>query len=88
MSGTSMKKKKNSENFHVGRLIQAARKSRGLSQKELAFLMGLGPQSISDMENRECVRTDSLAQIADCLEYEIALVPRPKKKKKVSGHDP
>jgi transcriptional regulator with XRE-family HTH domain len=59
----------------IQQLIDAA-KSQGLSQAQLAELAGLSAVGLSKAKTRGDLRASSLAELANQLGLELALVPR------------
>ena len=60
---------KNSSPSEVGANIAVARKRKGLTQRELADLMGVKQQSVADWErNIQSIGSNVLKQLADLLE--------------------
>ncbi len=58
-------------------ILQATRKEKKLSQKELSQLAGVPQSHISNIENGKVnIRTSSLFEIARVLELEPMLIPR------------
>ena len=57
--------------------LKAARKAKGLSQRELSALAGVPQSHISKIENNAVdLRVSSLSSIAHALDLELMLVPR------------
>jgi transcriptional regulator with XRE-family HTH domain len=62
---------------HIAASLRAARRSKGLSQRDLAQLAGVPHCYISKVESgRVDLRLSSLVDIARALDLELALVPR------------
>lgn len=59
---------------HHGRAIRRLRRDKGLSQKELASLIGMSPQTLSRYEAQEVVDDDILKQVAKGLNVSIDLI--------------
>jgi len=64
----------------IDQLILAAR-TRGLSQAQLAELAGLTPVGFSKAKRRGDIRASTLAELADQLDLELALIPRSSREK-------
>ncbi len=57
--------------------LRAAREARGLSQRALASLTGIGQANISRIESGgQDLRLSNLIELARALELELVLVPR------------
>lgn len=62
---------------HIVRILKAARKSKGLSQRELGAKSGVPQGHISKIENGAVdLRLSSLVELARVLDLELTLVPR------------
>lgn len=59
---------------HHGHAMKRIRRDRGLSQKDLAALIGMSPQALSRYEAQEVVDDDILKQIAKGLNVSIDLI--------------
>lgn len=58
--------------------LTAARKARGLSRADLAFVIGVAQTVVWRWENRRVVpQLDSAVRWAAGLGYDLALIPRP-----------
>lgn len=61
----------------ISMTLRAARKAKGLSQRELAKLAGVPQSHISKIENAGVdLRVSSLSEIARALDLELTLIPR------------
>lgn len=70
----------------LGQILQACRKKRGLTQKELAEETGLLPKTISLLENNpERSRIENLFRIASYLKLELHM--NEKSATEASNHD-
>lgn len=59
---------------HHGHAMKRLRRDRGLSQKDLAALIGMSPQALSRYEAQEVVNDDILKQVAKGLNVSIDLI--------------
>ena len=63
---------------HIGKQIHRIRKQRGMTQKELAELIGTSKSDISDMENgRKKLSVDRLDNIAIALDAHLNIILMP-----------
>ncbi|MFM9977229.1 MAG: helix-turn-helix transcriptional regulator [Sphingomonadaceae bacterium] len=63
----------------LGALIQSARQKRGLSQQQLASLIGKRQKTISAIENgSDGTKLDTLLRVIAILDLDIQIVPRRK----------
>ena len=56
---------------HVGRNITKLRELRGIKQEELAQMLGISQQAVSNLENKEEIDDETLAKIADKLGFTL-----------------
>ena len=62
---------------HIARVIKAARKKKGLSQRALSAKIGIPQSHISRIENGAVdLKTSSLIELSRALDLELTLVPR------------
>lgn len=65
------------ETEHIAQKLKAARKEKGLSQRELSKRAGVPQSHISKIENGAVdLRLSSLVELARALDLELTLVPR------------
>ena len=66
-------------NFHVSVMskIIEARKAKGLSQEELAEMVGMKQPAIARLENMKVTpKLDTVFAVLDALDYEIKIMPK------------
>lgn len=59
---------------HHGHAIKRLRRDRGLTQKELASLIGMSPQTLSRYESQDVIDDDILKQVAKGLNASMELI--------------
>ena len=66
----------------LGAILVTARKERNLSQGQLADLLGAHQSVVArwETEGYRSVNLERLVQVAEALEFEISLWPKPKSK--------
>lgn len=57
--------------FHTGELIKDMRKKRGVTQKELAVMLGVGISRVQQIEHRSNCYFSTLVEVAQELGFEI-----------------
>ena len=62
-----MEKTDNTDSVHLGRKIEQVRRLRGITQTELAHMLGVTRQAISKMEQAEKLNEERLKEIASAL---------------------
>lgn len=65
-----------SENKIMSKLIKSALKEKGMTQKELAIMLGIDHQTLRNRLYRGSFSVDSAADILNKLEYDIAIIDR------------
>jgi transcriptional regulator with XRE-family HTH domain len=58
--------------MHVGRLLRTARKAKGLTQDEVARMLGLSRQAVGKIERRTSIHLDRLKSFAEALDLSLA----------------
>ena len=68
-------------------IVKALRTNAGLSQREMARLIGLCPQSICNWESgRNCPTADHLLAICNAMGYDVIIKPKYEVYKKAKYH--
>lgn len=63
----------------LGKVLKGRRKTRGLTQKEVANLVGLLPKTVSGLESTpERNKVDSLFKLLSALDLELVISPKEK----------
>jgi len=72
--------------MHIGELAAAAREQRGLSQRQLAQMIGTQQSCISDLETgRSAPVITTFIRVMDALEFDVEVTARPRESFEWSG---
>ena len=60
----------------LGEFLQASRKERGISQKEMSRKLGFSPVTLSALETGKNVSSDKIERYLQVLGYRLVVIPK------------